>query len=84
MINRHGAIMKELPDRDGLARKIVEVSRDHADGYKRAITSFSTEAEKDIAEKCACAASNTGWWLLTALGYSNEEIRRAVDVVRRS
>ena len=74
--------MKELPDRDGLARKIAEVSRNHADGYIRALTSFSTEAERDVAEKCAIAASNTGWFLMNALGYSNEEIRQAVDAVR--
>jgi Holliday junction resolvasome RuvABC DNA-binding subunit len=74
--------MKELPDRDGLARKIAEVSRDHANGYRRSVTSFSTEAERDVNEKCAAAASNTGWWLMTSLGYSSEEIRRAIDAAR--
>lgn len=73
---------KELPDRDGMARKIAEVSRDHANGYMRALTSFSTEAERDVAAKCAVAASNTGYFLMQSLGYSNEEIRQAADAAR--
>jgi hypothetical protein len=62
-------------DREELARKIVEVSRDHADGYRRNISQFNTAHENEVAERCATAASNTGWFLLKALGYSDDEIK---------
>jgi hypothetical protein len=65
-------------DREELGRKIVEVSRDHAAGYKRNISQFNTAHENDAAEKCAIAASNTGWFLLKALGYSDEEMKALI------
>jgi hypothetical protein len=66
-------------NREELGRKIVEVSQNHADGYRRAIGQYRTEQENDVSEKCACAASNTGFFLLQALGYSNEEIKAFRD-----
>lgn len=67
--------MSEL-NREQLGMKIYEVARNHADAYERALTSFSTEQEKDVAKKCACAASNTGYFLLQALGYEKSEMDR--------
>lgn len=62
-------------DRDELGRKIVETSRACADGYKRNISQHNTDHENDVAEKCSIAASNTGWFLLKALGYSDDEMK---------
>lgn len=62
-------------DRDEVARMVVTVSRNHADGYKRNISEFNTERENEIAEKCSIAASNTGFFLLQALGFSGDEIK---------
>lgn len=61
-------------ERDDYARKILEVSEQFAEGYRRGITAFSTDADKDVSEKCAVAASNTGYFICAALGYSHEEI----------
>lgn len=63
-------------NREALAIKIVEVSKSMADGYRRNISQFSTVAENDVSEKCACAASNTGFFILQALGFSNDDIKR--------
>lgn len=71
-------------DRDEVGRKVVETSQACSDGYRRAITSFSTDAEKDVNEKCAIAASNTGWFILDALGFSDDEKRALVDAYQRS
>ena len=65
-----------MMDREELGRKIFEVSQACSDGYRRGITSLSTDAEKDMNEKCACAASNTGFFLLQALGYTKEDMDR--------
>jgi hypothetical protein len=66
-------------DKDEVARVIVVVSRNHAEGYRRAISSeWRTEQENDVSEKCACAASNMGVFLLQALGYSSDEIRSLI------
>jgi hypothetical protein len=62
-------------DREALGRKIVQVASDHAAGYERNISDSNTERENDTAKKCAIAASNTGYFLLKALGYSEEEIK---------
>lgn len=62
-------------DRDALARKIIEVSSSCRDGYKRNVNRFNTVHENETAERCAIAASNTGYFLLLALDYSNEEIK---------
>jgi hypothetical protein len=71
-------------DREELGRKVMEASQACAEGYKRGITSFSTDAEKDVNEKCAIAASNTGWFILQSLGFSNEEKRALFDSYSRS
>lgn len=65
-------------DKDEAARMILSVSQACADGYKRNISQSNTEHENDVAEKCAIAASNTGRFLLQALGYSSEEIKSIV------
>lgn len=63
-------------DRDLVGRKVMEVSQLCADGYTRAISEqFQTEAEREANRKCAIAASNTGHFILEALGFSKEEIR---------
>lgn len=71
-------------DRDEVGRKVMETSQGVCDGYKRTITSFSTDAERDTNEKCAAAASNTGYFILQALGFTKDEIRALADVYRRS
>lgn len=63
-------------DREDLGLKIYEVARSCADGYRRNISQHNTEAENDAAEKCACAASNTGYFLLQALGYYKTDMDR--------
>lgn len=65
--------------RDELGRKIAEVARNCADAYKRNISQSNTTHENDVHEKCAIAASNTGWFLLTALGYSNDQIKQFMN-----
>ena len=65
-------------ERMELGRKIVETSRDHAAGYTRNISQFNTAHENETAERCAGAASNTGWFLLKALGYSEEEMKSLI------
>jgi hypothetical protein len=62
----------------------METSQQCSEGYKRAITSFSTEAERDANEKCANAASNTGYFILQALGFSKDEIRALADAYKQS
>lgn len=52
-----------IHDREALAHLIVQVCREHADGYRRNISEFNTACENSTAERCACAASNTGWFL---------------------
>lgn len=69
-------------DRDEIGRKVMEISQACSEGYKRAITSFSTDAEKDAGEKCSIAASNTGWFILDSLGFSNEEKRALADAYK--
>jgi hypothetical protein len=63
-------------DREELGRKIYQVARDHSEGYRRNISQFNTAVENETAEKCACAASNTGFFLLQALGYTKEDMDR--------
>lgn len=60
-----------------LAQRIIGVALDQAESYRRAISNFSSEEQKDRAEKCARAASNTGWFILKELGYSDDEINQA-------
>lgn len=60
----------------------METSQACSEGYKRGITSFSTEAERDANAKCSIAASNTGWFILQSLGFSTDEIRALADAYR--
>ena len=62
--------------RDELGLKIYEIASNHADGYRRAVTNFSADIEKETSEKCACAASNTGYFILKALGYTKDDMDR--------
>ena len=71
-------------ERDDYAYKVLEVSAQMADGYRRNITSFSTDAEKDASEKCATAASNTGYFICAALGLSHEEIVAMNNVLKHA
>ena len=66
-------------DLKDIGRKVVEASQACADGYRRNISQFNTAAENDTEEKCSIAASNTGWFILQALGLTNEEKRELVD-----
>lgn len=68
--------------RDEIGRKVMETSQACSEGYKRGITSFSTEAERDANAKCSIAASNTGWFILQSLGFSTDEIRALADAYR--
>jgi hypothetical protein len=60
------------------AKKILEVTLAHADGYRKSFqpspNEFATKEDRAIAEKCATAASNTGWQILRSFGYSHEQI----------
>lgn len=64
-----------MMDRDALGKKIIDASKSIRDGYTRNVSQFNTAHENEIAERCATAASNTGYFILQALGYSNDEIR---------
>lgn len=66
---------------DDDAKKILEVATNHANGYRRANTQFSTDSEKDVNEKCATAASNTAWFILSGFGYSPDRIRELHEEV---
>lgn len=62
--------------KDEIGQKIMETSQVLSEGYTSAISEhFSTEAEREASSKCAIAASNTGYFILQALGFSTEEIR---------
>lgn len=65
-----------IQNREALAQKVVEVAKSCADGYRRNISQFNTSNENTTAERCACAASNTGFFILQALGYSSDDIQR--------
>lgn len=73
-----------IQNREALAQKVVEVSKSCADGYRRNISQFNTANENTTAERCACAASNTGFFILQALGYSSDDIRRFASAVGQS
>jgi hypothetical protein len=61
--------------REELGRKIIEVSQICAEGYGNAISQFQTPDEQEANRKCAIAASNTGYFILEALGFDKEEIQ---------
>jgi hypothetical protein len=63
-------------NREELGLKIYEVARDVAEGYNRNVSQHNTVPENDTAEKCAVAASNTGFFILTALGYTKTDLDR--------
>lgn len=62
-------------DREEVGRKVMETSQACSEGYTRAISNFQSAAENEASSKCAIAASNTGYFILQSLGFSNEEIR---------
>lgn len=56
--------------REQIGRKVMEVSQICSEGYTNAISEqFQTEAEREANRKCAIAASNTGIFILEALGF---------------
>lgn len=57
------------------ATLVYQTSQTMAKGYRDAVNQFSTDAEREIAEKCAAAASNTGFFILEAMGYSTKEMQ---------
>jgi hypothetical protein len=67
--------MSEMIAKEDVAQKVVDVSQMVAEGYRRA------EGGNDA---CATAASNTGVWILEALGFNMQEIRAMVDAHRRA
>lgn len=71
-------------DRGEIGRKIMETSQACCEGYRRNISQFNTAAENEAAEKCAIAASNTGWFILDAMGFSNEEKQALMDKYQRT
>lgn len=60
---------------DSVARKVYETSQVVAEGYRRNISDLNTPEENRAAEQCSIAASNTGYFILTALGFSSDEIK---------
>ncbi len=65
-----------IQNREALGLKIAEVAQSHAEAYRRNIAQDKTSSENETSEKCACAASNTGFFMLSALGYSTDDIKR--------
>jgi hypothetical protein len=65
--------------REDFARIALDTAQAAADGYKRNISQFNTEHENDVAEKCAIAASNTGYFILISLGFTPREIIAMAD-----
>jgi hypothetical protein len=58
-----------------IGHKVMEVSQACSEGYTRAISEqFQSPAEQDANRKCAIAASNTGYFILQALGFTKDEI----------
>lgn len=71
--------------REAIGRKIMEVSQVCSEGYTNAISEqFQTPAEQDANRKCANAASNTGYFILQALGFDKDEIRTLADAYRQA
>lgn len=66
----------QITNREALGQKIVEVCKDHAAGYRRGKSQFNTAGENEVLERCACAASNSAFFVLSALGYSTDDINR--------
>lgn len=62
-------------DRDEVIQKVYETAQASAAGYRQNISQFNTAHENEVAERCACAASNTGYFILSALGLSTDEIK---------
>lgn len=66
---------------DEEAKKILEIATNHANGYRRAINQFTPPEEQIANEKCATAASNTAWFILTGFDYSPERIKELHEQV---
>lgn len=63
-------------NREALGLKIAETAQSHAEAYRRNISQDKDASENETSEQCACAASNTGVFVLSALGYSTDDIKR--------
>lgn len=64
---------------DEEATKILQVAADFAEGHRRAKSDMfghGAVSENECHERCAIAASNTAWYILSAFGYSTEDMRR--------
>jgi phosphosulfolactate synthase (CoM biosynthesis protein A) len=62
--------------KEEIGKRVTETARTVSDGYKQAISEhFMTDAEREANAKCGVAASNTAYFILQALGFSNAEIR---------
>lgn len=71
--------------REALGRKIMEVSQICSEGYINAISEhFMTPAEQAANAKCAVAASNTGYFILEALGFDKDEIQSIASAYRQA
>lgn len=70
-------------ERYQLGWRIFEISQAQRRGYLSAPNQFSTPFQEAQAEAAATAASNTGWFILKSLGYSQDELaayRQRFDV----
>jgi hypothetical protein len=70
--------------REDFAKFALEVSTNVAAGYRRNISQFNLAHENDAAEKCATAASNTGYWMLIHLGFMPREIIAMAEAMKVS
>lgn len=71
----HDDKISETPmEREEVARMVLTVAQQCAAGYRRNATSFDPPEAHDVAEKCAIAASNTGYFILIAMGFLPKEI----------
>jgi hypothetical protein len=72
-------------DREEVGRKIVETSQICSEGYMRSFAShFRTHEDRARDSAAATAASNTGVFILEAIGFSKEEVRSLLAQFRRA
>lgn len=71
-------------DRDDVAKLVIETTQVMADGYRGGVTKFSTPEAHDKAEACATAVSNSGVFILQAIGLSMDEIKERMVAFRNS
>ena len=63
-----------MSERLEIADLVIDIARQHAESYRRAVGPTATAQEMAGAEACATAASNTGFHILIAMGFSGEQI----------